>query len=200
MRYITTVFLVVSCAATGIHCMDSEQKALILKEQFAKISWFQNANPKEIKVIGLPEESQSEKDTAQLQQAFLGALQAVSFEFADKESTTPTICVNPEMLVPLVKALEQLKRTKEQKEKDILIVQLIQKHKEANEAYRSLEHAMTFFTGDNEYWNSDLPRQNELRLERLKQDTERARAELERSDPTCKRYDQHFLKAWQLDA
>ncbi len=93
---------------------------------------------------------------------------------------------------------EQLKREEKEKETDTLIAQLIQKHAEANDAYRTLEHAMTFFTGDNAYWQSDLPRQNELRLERLKDEAGRARVELEKRDPTNKRYDQNFLRKWEL--
>jgi hypothetical protein len=180
--------------------VDADQKTLTLKAQFATISWLQNAD--EIKVTGLSTPLQSETIPTQLQQAFLAILDAPSFEFPSKESNAPIVCLDVKKLAPLFQVMKQLEQEEKQKEEqsknDELIAQLIQKHKKANEAYRTLEHAMIFFTGDNEYWQSDLPRQNDIRLDSLKQEADRARAELEKCDQTHKRYDQNFMRKWEL--
>ena len=162
-----------------------------------------------VKLIGADELYPSQIHSAQLVQAFLTVLDAPCFEFTSKDCTIPVVCLDLKKLVPLYEIMkqleqdekqkeEQLKREEKEKETDTLIAQLIQKHAEANDAYRTLEHAMTFFTGDNAYWQSDLPRQNEVRLETLKHEAERARVELEKRDPTNKRYDQNFLRKWEL--
>lgn len=208
MRYLP-LFIIIACVASNIHCMDAEQKALTLRRQFATTSWLQNAEPQTVKLIGANELNPSQTHSTQFVQAFLTVLDAPCFEFPSPACTIPVVCLDLKKFVPLYEAMkqlqqtekekeEQLKREEKERETDKLIAQLIQKHKEAYDAYDKLHWAMTFFTGDNEYWNSDLPKQNELRLERLKQEAERARAELEKRDPTNKRYDQNFLRKWEL--
>ena len=64
----------------------------------------------------------------------------------------------------------KLKKEAEQAKNNKLKIELEQRRNKAHEKYHSLYYALTFFTGDTEYWNSDLPKRAEERLELYKQE------------------------------
>ncbi len=110
MRYTTPMFLLVACIATTAHSMDSEQKTLALKAQFATMSWLQNADASKISIEGLSRELATTEKKAVLQQAVLAALTTVSLQFTAPESIWPTPTIDMQKLYALSGVIEQVKK------------------------------------------------------------------------------------------
>lgn len=134
MRYTTPMFLLVACIATTTHSMDptsprlsrdnqnhaiapmeqrrvdSEQKTLALKAQFATMSWLQNTDAQEVDIHGLPAELATTEKKAVLQQAVLAALTAVSLQFPVPKRIWPTPTIDMQKLYALSGIIEQVKK------------------------------------------------------------------------------------------
>lgn len=121
MRYNTTLFLIASCVATSIHCMDNEQKTLVLKAQFATMSWLQNADASKISIDGLSRELATTENKAALQQVVLAALRTVSLKFPLSQSIWPIPTIDMQKMYAIAQVIDQIKKEEaELKEKQRL--------------------------------------------------------------------------------
>lgn len=82
----------------------TDNEKLDLRWEFAKISHLLQTPGKDIKTTGIPKEIQI--DPAQLQQAFLTAIQAVSLEYTENDKN-PTVSLDMSKLLPLLQLMHK---------------------------------------------------------------------------------------------
>ncbi len=110
MLNLKSLLLIIACAATNAHSMDSDQKTLALKAQFATMSWLTHADPKEVNIHGLPTELATTEKKTVLQQAVLTALTTVSLQFPLPTSIWPTPTIDMQKLYALSRVIEQVRK------------------------------------------------------------------------------------------